>query len=570
MFKSLQNKFLAYSLILVMFVIVTCAVFFFTNKSKHLLKLKLDNSIETSELYSNHIALLIDKHISVLSTLAEMEQFQRLITPENTKLLSDLITSEHYNFVNTIFITKEGTFHDPSGYNGDIKDRDYYKRLAKDHPPFIISNPIIGRVTNAPVIVIGIPILDKTDDFIGAIAGVIDLETVSKLVSSIKLEGASYGWILDETGLVLAHPKTEIIMNYNIFNADALGYPGLSDIGENMYKQLSGTGEYFDSVEDVAKIITYRTIPNTPGWRLAITTPKQEINRPISDMSSNLIFSTFMIMLITILITIFFAHKFSQPLLKLTEAVKQSEQMDFIMLDYEESTDEIGQLVSAYNKMTKSIKHHTENLEYLVSERTAELNSANRQLDEHNQQLNHLNSQLINIASTDQLTGLINRTKLYEEIGRLIKETDDFLIHGFTLLFMDLDNFKFYNDNFGHDIGDYLLTEFTKNILLTLPSPSIFSRYGGDEFIILLPNQDIASANELANKLINDLSSEDGYNHHIHQKTNSIIKIPPSKYIGLSIGISHYSAGDRKDIDQMIKDADTQMYKMKQKNKQSS
>lgn len=567
MFNSLRNKFLASNLILVMFFIIVSATFFFTNESKHLLELKLNTSIDTSELYSNHISLFLDKHISILESLATIDHMTEGDNDENMALLMNLRDSPRYEFINTILISKFGTFIDPLGVTGDINDRDYFKILKENSPAYIISKPIIGRTTNEAIILLAVPILDENDQFVGAIAGGIKLETISEIIFSIKLEGESYGWIVDETGLVIAHPKTEIIMDYNIFNGDALGYPGLTAIGESMYKIDAGTGEYFDSVEGVSKIITYTTIPNTPGWRLAITTSKKEIDRPISDMFKDLILSTFIIMLLTIFVTIIYSHKLSQPLIQLTDAVKHSEKMDFTMLDYEVTDDEVGQLVSAYNRMTHSIKNHTENLEHLVLERTIELNEANNQLGEHNQQLNHLNQQLSELASTDQLTGLINRTKLYEEIDRLITENDYLVIKEFSLLFIDIDNFKVYNDSFGHGIGDFLLITFSEKVLKTLPADAIFSRYGGDEFIILLPNYSVEKASKFSRQLIDAVTSNDGYNALIQEQFSVDIIIPPSKYLSLSVGISHYTAGNDKNIDTLIRVADTKMYEMKKTNK---
>lgn len=567
MLKSLKNKYLLYNLLVVIMLIIASATFFFTNESEHLLNLKLNTSIDTSELYSNHISLFLNKHISVLQTLANIDHMEELDNGENIDLLSDLRDSESYEFINTIFITRFGTFIDPKGLSGFINDRDYFKTLYQSQPPYVISKPLIGRTTNKPVILIAVPVLNQENEFVGAIAGIIKLETITEIISSIKLEGESYGWILDETGLVIAHPKTEIIMVNNIFNADELGYPGLTAIGEKMYEIEFGTGSYFDSIDQVSKIITYTTIPNTPGWRLAITTPTLEIHRPISEMFQDLLFSTFIILFITIIVTIIHTHRLTNPIVKLTEAVKHSEHMDFTMIDYEAKDDEIGHLVSAYNNMTKSIKNHTENLEHLVSERTIELNEANDQLGEHNQQLNHLNEQLVELASKDQLTGLINRTKLYEEMERLIEENEYRIIDGFALLFIDIDNFKIYNDTFGHDIGDYLLKKFSNKVQSVLPSDAIFSRYGGDEFIILLPNHSIDQATEFSTLLIKEITSKDGYNRFIQMKIGTDITIPPNKFLGVSIGMSHYVRGENQNIDDLIKDADTKMYQMKKSNK---
>jgi diguanylate cyclase (GGDEF)-like protein len=104
-------------------------------------------------------------------------------------------------------------------------------------------------------------------------------------------------------------------------------------------------------------------------------------------------------------------------------------------------------------------------------------------------------------ASVDALTGLLNRRRwmerLAEEHARLLRQTD----RPYTLLAIDLDHFKTVNDQHGHAIGDAVLRHVAERIQNCLRQTDAAGRLGGEEFIVLLPDTDLAAARPLAERL---------------------------------------------------------------------
>ncbi len=150
----------------------------------------------------------------------------------------------------------------------------------------------------------------------------------------------------------------------------------------------------------------------------------------------------------------------------------------------------------------------------------------------------------------DQLTKLYNLRK-YQII------TDQLIDEGrfFSLLFMDLDNFKMVNDKYGHRYGSETLEEFA-NVLREIKRDDDYAfRYGGDEFLLLLPDTDLDKAQEAAKNI------------HEYLKTyNFINKDGISVRLGASIGICDYpgNAGDANDI---LLNSDKAMYSVKRAGK---
>lgn len=122
-------------------------------------------------------------------------------------------------------------------------------------------------------------------------------------------------------------------------------------------------------------------------------------------------------------------------------------------------------------------------------------------LDQHSRKLMDTNVKLSELANIDKLTQLYNRRffdiRLMEETGHAAKHKEDL-----SLILIDLDNFKIYNDNFGHPTGDKLLKSVSALIKANTRNGDMAFRYGGDEFAILLPRCNINIATRIADKLV--------------------------------------------------------------------
>ncbi|HEY1403196.1 MAG TPA: diguanylate cyclase, partial [Pyrinomonadaceae bacterium] len=104
------------------------------------------------------------------------------------------------------------------------------------------------------------------------------------------------------------------------------------------------------------------------------------------------------------------------------------------------------------------------------------------------------------LARTDDLTGVINRRSFFEasqqEINRARRHR-----HPFTVAYMDVDDFKLVNDNYGHSIGDTVLRSVTQTIKNNIREIDLVARLGGDEFVILMPETDEISAQAVVTRV---------------------------------------------------------------------
>lgn len=157
---------------------------------------------------------------------------------------------------------------------------------------------------------------------------------------------------------------------------------------------------------------------------------------------------------------------------------------------------------------------------------------------------------LIDLAHFDQLTGLPNRTLFQDRLRQALPQAsrNGKLV---ALLFLDLDRFKLVNDSLGHTIGDLLLKEAASRLTHCVRKSDTVARLGGDEFTVLLTNiTSVHDAAKVAQKILDDFSRPFGLQG-------------PELFVTPSIGITLYPF-DGDDIDLLLKNADTAMYRAKQ------
>lgn len=150
----------------------------------------------------------------------------------------------------------------------------------------------------------------------------------------------------------------------------------------------------------------------------------------------------------------------------------------------------------------------------------------------------------------DQLTGLFNRRYLEETMTRELKRASR-KNYSLGVMMIDIDNFKTYNDYFGHAAGDIVLREFGQLILRNIREEDIACRYGGDEFIVVMPDTSLEVTNDRAEQI---LSLAGQFELQYEGRLLNVISI--------SIGVSFYPEhGDSKAI--ILNAADMALFRAK-------
>lgn len=161
-----------------------------------------------------------------------------------------------------------------------------------------------------------------------------------------------------------------------------------------------------------------------------------------------------------------------------------------------------------------------------------------------------LRNQLQNLSETDQLTGLANFRSLKAKLELFAcNQADE--ITPLSLIMIDIDNFKNYNDTYGHEQGNRLLNELGSFLLRFFGGDVFIARYGGEEFIILLPGKDQTGAKQKADQLVSGIAG------------NPFAGGP----VTVSAGVASVTGGHSEDVMKLIEKADAALYTAKRSGK---
>jgi diguanylate cyclase (GGDEF)-like protein len=291
-------------------------------------------------------------------------------------------------------------------------------------------------------------------------------------------------------------------------------------------RQAMTTGKLvsFQGTYDEKKVLkSFIPAPSEKPYVIGIVTDYKVIQDVLNkQMINNLIISVIMLIFVFV-ISYFLAGYIVRPINRILLKVNEIADGNIgaqVMID---RSDELGLLSSRVNTMSLNLLKYTD-----------ELKKKNDEIQYH--------------AYYDFLTGLSNLRFFNKTALELASLQDKKPI---AFLFLDLDRFKYINDMLGHSAGDYILKAVSKRISSLLKEGEMMSRIGGDEFILLLPNTDRETANDMAKIILEELEMPFIY------EGNEL-------FITSSIGISMYPM-DGENIGNVIKNADIAMYRAKEK-----
>ena len=204
------------------------------------------------------------------------------------------------------------------------------------------------------------------------------------------------------------------------------------------------------------------------------------------------------------------------------------------------SPEEFAVVVKSAKTNTTEVMEQNKTLEVALVNSTTEIERLRKDLEKVRKE-----------SLTDSLTGLSNRKSFDSDLKRVIKEANEDK-NSFCLLMLDIDHFKSFNDNFGHQAGDQVLRLVAHCLINGIKGRDIAARYGGEEFVIILPETELAAGIAVGNSLRKSIASKDVINRNTGNKLGRIT---------MSVGVAEYKFGEN--VENVIERADAALYTAK-------
>lgn len=468
----------------------------------------ITNTLEINQGYAEKVAKTTEQFFNQSkSTLSaySAEMVTNRHDPEELQHEIDEIYYSSKQFNSVLFADPNGRIITSSPQSLNLKNQTIKtagSKQALQERSLIVSDPhkgISGKLT----ILVSTPVWGRNGEYLGFLGGSILLEENDALDSILKdhfYQDDSYLFVVCPSGNIIYHPNLKRIGESVIKN----------EAVQQVLKGKQGARRVLNT-QNMDMLAGYSPVKSS-GWGIISQTPTESTVNPSTHLIKYMLLYTSPFFLLFLFLALWLAKTIITPLKELAA--------------YSENL-----CVGDFKQPMPNISPWYKEAEMLYKATALGVNSLK-------QQINHLSKE----AYTDPLTQLANQRTIRMLISDWIGNHNKFAI-----IFIDLDSFKKVNDTYGHDTGDQVLKFLAKTMESEVRKQDICCRYGGEEFVILLPETNKHTALNVAERV---------------RRKMAITPSPTGKIVTLSAGVAAYPA-DGDCFTDLFKAADKALYQAK-------
>lgn len=395
---------------------------------------------------------------------------------------------------------------------------------------------------------------DRNGKLRGVFGVDLSLQSISEFLSGLEIGTSGQIFIMERSGFLVASSKNTPL--YAINKNDKRLYrlkatesqdPIIRSVAAYLERDFTDgarTPEFQQTKINLdGKIFWVEIVPYQDkrglDWSIVTVVPEADFLGEIHSNNYRTALLCLLALAVATGIGVYLSYQITKPISQLSEACQQVARGEALGKIDHQGIQEINVLTTSFARMNQTVREQSQLLEDKVQERTAELEIAN-------EKLKHL-------ASIDSLTQIANRYRFDEyldrEWRRMAREKQPI-----SLILFDVDYFKRYNDEYGHQAGDralYKIAQAAKNSVNR--AADVVARYGGEEFAVILPNTSDCGALHVAETIA---------------KQVKMLKIPhersdASQYVTVSLGVVTLVPDAELNPNDAIARADRALYQAK-------
>jgi diguanylate cyclase (GGDEF)-like protein len=351
----------------------------------------------------------------------------------------------------------------------DLSGRAYLKK-ARETRDVVFSDFLFSMATDLPIVMAAYPVSAINEEADSVIVAGVNIDWMSKIMSNLGGRPGISAVLIDSAGIVLAAPADQASMIGRALDT----VPLLSAIADKAIGSEEAEGSLsFVAADGSKRVVNFARIPGTQS-RLIVSIDETKVSAAINREIRTAYLQLGFVCLFVLLGALIAAEKLIiNPIEMLAAMAKRFGQGDWsVRATRSRLPEEFVPLARAFNAMAA-------------------------QLAERERELVATNDRLTVMASIDMLSGLANRRGFQSRLDFEWMKAQQYGCE-LSLLMIDVDHFKLFNDTYGHPEGDVCLTKLGETLAgIAADNMGFAGRYGGEEFCLLLPNTDAVRALEI-------------------------------------------------------------------------
>ncbi len=354
-----------------------------------------ESLLQLSSEASKVVEARIHTQLNALEALAGSEELKSssVTTEEKMHILQDEV--ERSSHLRISLADANGNAQLTNGETAQIADRDYFKAALSGES--FVSDPIISKIDGSIILCYAVPIKEG-DRVTGVLTAIRDGNELSELVNDISFGSAGEAFMINNTGTVIAHKNSDLVMEMYNASEELQKDPDLQmlvDLEKKMINKEAGVGEYNYNGE--TKYMGFSPIDGT-NWSLAVTAPEAEVMEKVDALGKSIIIISVCFLLASVAATFIIASGISRPLKAVSDYLKVIAKGDFsnnVPPKLMKMKDETGILANAMDTMQQSVKQ-------IIAEVIQESTTVSQMLHNINTEMDVLNQSIENISATTE------------------------------------------------------------------------------------------------------------------------------------------------------------------------
>jgi len=352
--RTIRGKILAWFVSAVLVLCGALGVVLYQQVNSSVGALSEDMSEEIAKARADQLGEWIDGLAVLTKTVAD-RNIVRAMDWDGMK--EDLIRLQKRDarYIETYFLA-DATGRAPTTAGGepvDLSERAYFKEIMSGAKDSVVSDPLVSRITGQQIFVVANAVKDGAGKTVGVLGATVLLSTASDMAGSIKMGENGYGWIVDGTGLILAHPNKDLVMKLNALKSGEAGFKKLDEVARRLVRGEVVRGE-MTRPDGVPFFVFGAPVPNSPGWSFAVSVPTAEVHATANHLAKILAGLVGAIVVVFIAISFLLGNAISRPIKNVVALAERARDGDltFTREDFHVNTrDEMNTMADALSAM---------------------------------------------------------------------------------------------------------------------------------------------------------------------------------------------------------------------------
>ena len=431
-----------YRLLMIIVTLLLSTLLVVSGTSFYFAQQYLEDSIDDTEnSVADNFSFRIKTDMDILIVqLEDLASIARLQSGDKTQILP-AISEAHKRigkFESIVFASLDGLSINEAGAAINIVDRDYFKRVMEIKKPYV-SNVLVSRVSNKSAVVLSVPVM-RGGQLIGVLGGVYPLDSMATIVKSIKYRTKGYGFIVDDSGVYLAHPTRPEQVGHMNMKTGEMSAELQKKLGSNVkldprliekFKETSDKGvrthvKYKSTAGiDQAGSLSPIELPGGQRWVLVLSTTLEDATSESTALTRMILGLSVICILLALAVTFWVSGSFIRPIIRVAAVVQEIAQGNLKEIT-KTITDksEFGQLSDNVILMNQNLRELVRQIQSQAQQVAAASEELTASADESANAANHVAESSVNVTDQvqKQLRSVGDAAAVVSEISASIEE----------------------------------------------------------------------------------------------------------------------------------------------------